>query len=146
MIPAVSRALEDLESWKVRLTLENESIRVVYRCRPSAHAAVLSAIAILREHKQEAITLLTEKARGGSRGPQNWPAESLDARKRFGCLEARLYPFIGRQVRTPLGLGKLLQVFKTSVMVILDIEATTPEKDQKVRLFDPTDICPPEVM
>jgi hypothetical protein len=49
-----------------------------------------------------------------------WPPESRDAERRFGQPHARLFPFIGRKVRTPGGPGTLLQVFADRVTVLLD--------------------------
>lgn len=52
----------------------------------------------------------------------NWPPESLDYERRFGQPHARLFPFLGRKVRTPSGPGILLQVFAERVTVVLDSE------------------------
>ena len=43
-----------------------------------------------------------------------WPPASLDAERRFGQPHAKLFPFIGRKVRTPNGAGVLIQVFADS--------------------------------
>lgn len=51
-----------------------------------------------------------------------WPEESLESERRFGHAAARLYPFIGRQVQTPLGSGVLWQAFTERAGVILDAE------------------------
>jgi len=56
-------------------------------------------------------------SRGGAR-----PPVSLDAERRFGQPHAKLFPFIGRKVRTPAGPGTLLQVFAERVTVVLDSE------------------------
>lgn len=45
---------------------------------------------------------------------------SLEAELRFGQSHARLFPFIGRKVRTPRGSGTLLQVFADTATVVLD--------------------------
>lgn len=50
----------------------------------------------------------------------DWPSDSLDAEQRFGQPHAKLFPFIGRKVRTPAGPGTLLQVFAQRVTVFLD--------------------------
>jgi hypothetical protein len=77
--PALSRALNDLTNCNSRIFLENTNIRVVYRCRPSALAAVRNAIAVLRQHKLEAITLLTEKSRGDAKATEKFASrESVD--------------------------------------------------------------------
>jgi hypothetical protein len=51
-----------------------------------------------------------------------WPPESLEAERRLGHPHARLFPFIGRKVRTPEGPGTLLQVFADRATVLLDSE------------------------
>jgi hypothetical protein len=53
---------------------------------------------------------------------QNWPPTSLDALRRFGQPHAKLFPFIGRKVRTPRGPGTLIQVFEDGATVVLDSE------------------------
>jgi hypothetical protein len=145
MPQSVSRALEDLARHNVSVTVEDASIRVIYHCSQSALPAVKNAIATLRQHKQEAITFLTG---GGSapEGRRKWSSENLYAQERFECLAARLYPFIGRRVRTTLGLGTVLRVSRNRVTVLLDVETTKPEKGQKANCFRPTDICPLELM
>jgi hypothetical protein len=45
---------------------------------------------------------------------------STEADRRFGQPHAKLFPFIGRKVRTPEGPGTLLQVFADRVTVVLD--------------------------
>lgn len=66
----------------------------------------------------------------------DWPPKSLDAARRFGQPHARLFPFIGRKVRTPAGPGTLLQVFLERVTVLLDSELT------KCTCFPPGQIEP----
>ena len=51
-----------------------------------------------------------------------WPPESLEAERRFRQPHAKLFPFLGRKVRTPTGPGTLLQVFANRVTVLLDSE------------------------
>ena len=51
-----------------------------------------------------------------------WAPESRDAVSRFGQPHAKLFPFLGRKVRTPKGPGTLLQVFAERVTVLLDSE------------------------
>jgi hypothetical protein len=52
----------------------------------------------------------------------DWPSKSLDVERRFGQPHAKLFPFIGRKVRTPGGPGALIQVFADRVTVVLDSE------------------------
>ena len=65
-----------------------------------------------------------------------WPSESLDAERRFGQPHAKLFPFIGRKVRTPSGPGTLLQVFAERVTVALDSELS------RCAFFRPAEIEP----
>ena len=44
-------------------------------------------------------------------GGEGWPEVSRDCVRRFRRPEARLYPYLGRQVITPAGRGRLLEVF-----------------------------------
>ena len=57
-----------------------------------------------------------------SKRQQGWPEESLDALRRFAQPHAKLFPFIGRKVRTPQGTGTLIQVFASKVAVVLESE------------------------
>lgn len=52
----------------------------------------------------------------------NWPPESMEAERRFGQPHARLFPFLGRKVRTPRGPGTLVQIFADRATVVLDSE------------------------
>jgi hypothetical protein len=65
-----------------------------------------------------------------------WPSASLDAVRRFGQPHAKLFPFIGRKVRTPSGAGTLIQVFAGRVTVLLDSQTA------QCSVFPPTDIEP----
>ena len=67
---------------------------------------------------------------------RDWPLESIDCERRFGQPHARLFPFIGRKVRTRSGPGTLLQVFAERVTVLLDSEMT------KCAAFAPSEIEP----
>jgi hypothetical protein len=51
-----------------------------------------------------------------------WSPDSLEAERRFGGPHARLYPLIGRRVRTPQGGGTLKQVFTDNAWVVLDVQ------------------------
>jgi hypothetical protein len=44
----------------------------------------------------------------------------IAVRRFLGQPHARLFPFLGRKVRTPAGLGTLLQVFADRCTVVLD--------------------------
>jgi hypothetical protein len=71
------------------------------------------------------------------RARATWPSESLEAEYKFGAPSARLFPFIGRKVRTPQGPGVLLQVFRERCAVVLDSEAV-----QRMQFVKPDEIEP----
>jgi hypothetical protein len=54
-----------------------------------------------------------------------WPAAAADFGRRFGQPHAKLFPYLGRKVRTPGGPGTLLQVFVDRVTVVLDSELSS---------------------
>jgi len=64
------------------------------------------------------------------------PLASLDAERRFGQPHAKLFPFIGRKVRTPAGTGTLIQVFAGRVTVALESDL------DKCAFFKPAEIEP----
>jgi len=55
-----------------------------------------------------------------SRGEVRTPQPGIDIRRFHGQPHAKLFPYIGRKVRTPAGLGTLLQVFADRCTVVLD--------------------------
>ena|SRR5215467_4338437 len=65
-----------------------------------------------------------------------WTPESLDFEWRFGRSHAKLFPFLGRKVRTPMGPGTVLQVFANRVTVLLDSEMS------RCSFFPPAEIQP----
>jgi hypothetical protein len=65
-----------------------------------------------------------------------WSAASIDAERRFGQPHAKLFPFIGRKVRTPAGSGTLLQVFAERVTVMLEANLG------KCASFNPAEVEP----
>ena len=97
---------------------------------PSAIARAL--LAELRKHRDRVKGLLRQRAAE----QQNWPPASLDAERRFGQPHAKLFPFLGRKVRTPAGAGTLLQVFAERVTVLLDSELS------RCSFFRPIEIEP----
>jgi len=82
----------------------------------------------LRAHKAELLDLIEL---------QNWPEESREAVRRFGCSCARLYPFLGREILTAEGSGRLLQVFPERAMVVLDADPN------RAHFFLPSELRPP---
>lgn len=85
---------------------------------PSGDIEALSWLAELRKHRERVMKLLRQREANES----NWPPASPDAERRFGQPHARLFPSLGRKVRTPGGSGTLLQVFADRVTVLLDTE------------------------
>lgn len=140
--PTVSRALNELERYGAKLTLEDDNIRICYRCPARAIPTIKAAIAFLKAHKQEAIGCLAQRAEVDASDTQNWPRASLKAEQRFGHPAARLYPFLGQQVRTPLGVGKLLQVFQDRATVLLDAQLGKPQREQRESYFGPVGHLP----
>ncbi len=94
--------LSELDRRGVRVTADGEAL--VLKPKRALDAELLAHI---REHKPEIIRVISTP-----RAP--------DTVKRFGQQHARLFPFIGRKVRTPGGPGTLLQVFADRTTVILD--------------------------
>jgi lauroyl/myristoyl acyltransferase len=64
------------------------------------------------------------------------PQAARDSEQRFGQSHAKLFPFIGRKVRTPKGPGTLIQVFAARVTVVLDADL------DKCSRFAPIEIEP----
>ena len=118
-----------LEKGGGKLALEGERIRYSIPCGDSE---VLALLAELRNHRDGVMGLLRQRAAGQG----NWPSASADAERRFGQPHARLFPFLGRKVWTPVGPGTLLQVFADRVTVLLDSELS------KCSFFRPTEIEP----
>ena len=106
-------------------------------CVPTPRPPELEvALATIREHRDEALVLIT--APGPSPEPRTetdpeqphgapWPPECLAAQRKFGVPSARLYPFLDHVVMTPEGPAKLLQVFKRYVRVHFNGEPKTRE-------------------
>jgi hypothetical protein len=87
----------------------------------------------IKEHKAEIIRAISTDA---SDQEYHSPTEGLATEQRFRQPQARLFPFLGRKVRTPKGPGTLIQVFAERVTVLLDSER------DKCRFFTPTQIEP----
>jgi hypothetical protein len=82
-------------------------------------------LAELRKHREEITELLRRRAK-----------LSIDAERRFGQPHAKLFPFLGRKVRTPDGPGTLLQVFAERVTVLLDSDLSS------CAMFTPEEVAP----
>lgn len=112
----------------IAVRVEGETLRL--RPRLALDDDLLGRI---KEHKADIIrAVLTE----GSDQPLRWPPESLAAERRFRQSHAKLFPFLGRKVRTPTGPGTLIRVFAERVTVLLDSER------DKCSFFRPEQIEP----
>lgn len=65
------------------------------------------------------------------------PEAPCESERRFRQPHARLFPFIGRKVRTPAGPGILQQVFADRATVVLESELT-----KCTTVFHPSQIEP----
>jgi hypothetical protein len=116
--PALSSALNDLANCNSRISVENTNIRVVYHCRPSDLAVVRSAIAVLRQHKLEAITLLTEKSRGDAQATEKFATrESVDP----GLTQGFTAPSMPPHIRLVNWNPKEAPIAIDSCSVVLDV-------------------------
>lgn len=110
------------------------------RLRVDAPKGILSdeLCEAIRRHKPEIVALLQSREKENVRNLDVWPAESLEAESRFGCPEARLYPFLGKTVQTPQGAGVLWQVLsKERVGVVIE------NGERRVVYFSLPEIGPP---
>lgn len=122
-----------LEQGGVRLRIEGDRLKLE---APSDKVPSPETIAGLREQKAAVVEYLRGRLQPGpiqfSSFPdpivrkteklESWPPESFEVERRFGQPHAKLFPFLGRKVRTPGGLGTLIQVFADRVTVVLDSE------------------------
>jgi hypothetical protein len=141
------------------LVLRGEQIKARY---PDDRREVLAPIlAQLRAHREEVVQFLREQVPADKIAESRygltskscaretepaWPAASLESQRKFGHPLARLYPFLGKKVRTPAGVGELLQVISGRVAVLLDAESATSQTERRMSFFSPEDICPTSLM
>lgn len=77
------------------------------------------------EHAEGAANIFLDSAKRAAvrtaRDTRGWPAQCLESERKFGHRAARLYPLIGvhNGVRTPEGIGTLLQAMSGTAMVLL---------------------------
>jgi hypothetical protein len=71
----------------------------------------------------------------------NWPPESYEAERKFNSTHARLFPFLGKRVRTPRGEGILFTAFSSRAEVVMPA-MEVPDGSQKVKVFHPDEITP----
>jgi hypothetical protein len=122
-----------LEQAGVRLRIDGEKLTLE---APADKVPGPETIAGLRENKAAVLEYLRERSEplriqfSSFSDPiarkteklESWPPESIQTERRLGQPHAKLFPFIGRKVRTPGGPGTLLQVFADRVTVVLDTE------------------------
>jgi hypothetical protein len=106
--------LAELSSRGVAVRVDGETLRL--RPREALDDGLLTRV---KDHKLEIIHLLMD-SKPADDNP--WTPESIATEHRFGQPHARLFPFIGRKVRTPRGPGTLIQVFADRVSVVLDAQ------------------------
>jgi hypothetical protein len=122
--------LSEIERRGIVVRVEGENLRLSPRC--ALDDKLLKTIAELKPEIIREAARSTSTTRRGS-----WSAESLEAERRFhGQPHAKLFPFIGRKVRTPKGVGTLVQVFAERVTVLLDRQQT------QCAVFEPGEIEP----
>ena len=93
-------------------------------------------------HAPSGVTDLCEHQRlaAEARDTAGWPPECLESERRFGHRTARLYPLIGvhNGVRTPKGIGTLVQAFSSRCLVLLlKTREITVETAKKKHVFRP---------
>jgi hypothetical protein len=114
--------LSELEARKVELRVAGDRLRI----RPVSRVPEF-LLEELRSHRAELVERVSLRG---------WPEASRDCVQRFGRPEARLYPFLSRPVVTPVGLGRLLGVLPSWVVV---------DRAGSVGVFLPSEIRPPGV-
>jgi hypothetical protein len=118
-----------LEQGGGTLALDGDRIRYSV---PKGSREAQELLAELRKHREGVTELLRQRAKEPGE-----PSASFDAERRFGQPHARLFPYIGRKVRTPRGHGTLLQVFAERATVLLD-----SEREGSCARFLPAEISP----
>jgi hypothetical protein len=121
--------IETLERDGIRLRADSERLKLE---APADRIPNEETLAGLRQNRAGILACL--RARTGSSqfsslpeprawktGKQNtWPVSSVEAETQFCQPHAKLFPFIGRKVRTPKGVGTLIQAFAAGCTVLLD--------------------------
>jgi len=128
-VTEVLQIVSQLEGAGGKLVLDGDRIRYSV---PGGDTEVQGLLAELRRHRDALKKLLRER---GS-DERTCPPASAEAERRFAQPHARLFPFLGRKVRTPGGPGTLLQVFAERVTVLLDQDL------RKCSFFSPREVEP----
>ena len=124
--------LAELESRGISLRPEGDAIR--YICPKGALTDELREA--IRERKLELVALL--KSRESVHNVNEWPPECLEAEKRFGSFESKLYPLLGGEVEIPGGRGVLWQVLSSKRVGVVIGE----NGEKQVRFFEAAAIRP----
>lgn len=117
----IAELVAELEGAGTEVTVAGERVvlRASAECVPPPEV-----VARLRQEKPALLAYLRQReaSNQGQSRPDSSPAleASQDAERRFGQPHAKLFPFIGRKVRTPRGAGTLLLVFAERAEVLLD--------------------------
>ena len=114
-----------LEEKGGKLVLNGDRIRYSV---PTDSPEISGLLAELRLRREEVAELLRRRT--------SWPTEAHKAERRFGQPHLKLFPYLGRKVRTPEGTGTLVQVFADHVTVVLDSQLS------QCSLFRPGQIEP----
>jgi hypothetical protein len=94
-------AIEKLKAFGYSFAVTGDGrIEYSYKGTPPPPPETQALLAEVKAQKETAVAYLNVV----------WPPESLEAERKFRIGAPRLYPFIGKTVRTPLGYGKLWQV------------------------------------
>jgi hypothetical protein len=128
-VTEVLQIVSRLEQAGGKLALDGDRIRYSI---PIGDTEVKTLLAQLREHREGVKEFLRQRADA----EQNFSGNFVGPESRFGYAHARFFPFIGRKVRTPAGLGTLVQVFAGRVTVLLDSQL------RQCSFFLPSDIEP----
>jgi hypothetical protein len=126
----VPQIVSRLEQAGGELSLNGDRIEYAI---PRSNQEAQELLAELREHRKTLADFLRQRVH---EHPQKWPPQSHEAMRRFSQPHARLFPLIGRKVRTPAGPGTLIQVFADRVTVLLEADLN------KCTWFAPGEISP----
>jgi hypothetical protein len=129
-VTGAAEILTELQWRRVSVEAEGDAL-----CLKPRRALDDSLLARIRQAKPAILEVLRGRPVAFCQ-TEPWPSVSLDAELRFGQPHAKLFPFIGRKVRTPAGPGALLQVFAKRVTVVLDSEMS------RCSFFLPAEIQP----
>ncbi len=118
MTPAAALAALVRRGWSPFLADGQVRFRAPAGDKDTPEAA--AALAVLRDHREEAAGLL------------RWPPECWEAAARFGHADALLYPFLGREVETSAGPALLLRAMSGWA----EVHRPGAERTERVRAAD----------